>query len=96
LRLDDAENLAKELMAKYGLNGYQFQFDNAVRRFGSCNLEKKLIKLSKPLTLMNSESYVRNVLLHEISHALCWELFRTRGHGALWNWIAENMGFRNS
>jgi predicted SprT family Zn-dependent metalloprotease len=69
LGLDDAESMAKELMAKYRLHGYQFQFDNAVRRFGSCNLEKKLIKLSKPLTLMNSEGYLGNVLLHEISHA---------------------------
>ena len=75
----DARNLAWELMARHGLSGWRFEFDHARRRFGSCRYGQKLITLSRPLTLLNSEEQVRDTLLHEISHALA----PGDGHGAI-------------
>jgi predicted SprT family Zn-dependent metalloprotease len=76
----DAKLLAFELLARHGLIGWRFQFDHARRRFGSCRPGSKLITLSKPLTLLNSEQEVRDTLLHEIAHALT----PGDGHGAKW------------
>jgi predicted SprT family Zn-dependent metalloprotease len=89
-----AERLAKQLMAKHGLNKptWSFQFDNAKRRFGVCRTSKLrgtqtivrgTISLSRNLTLINDEAKVTDVILHEIAHAL------TPGHGHDWVWRAK-------
>ena len=81
-----AEKLAKELMQLHGLlPKWKFKFDNSKRRFGVCaysrlgGLNNELfnchIGLSKPLVMINDEAKVRDVILHEIAHAL------TIGHG---------------
>lgn len=76
MELQRAHFLANQLMNQHGISqkGWKFSFDNARRRFGCCSYRKKQISLSKHLTLLNSESEVKNVILHEIAHAL------TRGH----------------
>jgi predicted SprT family Zn-dependent metalloprotease len=76
----DAKLLAWNLLQAHGLTGWRFQFDHARRRFGSCRTRAKLITLSKPLTLLNDESQVRDTLLHEIAHALT----PGAGHGSVW------------
>jgi predicted SprT family Zn-dependent metalloprotease len=76
----DAKVLAFELMCVHGLVGWRFRFDHARRRFGCCKYREKIISLSRPLTLMNSEEQVRDTLLHEIAHALT----PGTGHGVAW------------
>lgn len=66
---EKAEKLAIELINNNCV-GYSFKWDNAKRRFGLCNWKKKIISLSQPLTLLNSEEQVKNTILHEIAHAL--------------------------
>lgn len=75
-------------MKEHGIT-YHFQFDNATRRFGYCDLTDRLISLSKPLVELNSEERVRNTILHEIAHALA-----PRGSGHDWQWkiIATKIG----
>ena len=81
--LADAEKLAKELMAQFGLSGWIFEFDNAKRRFGSClhatgslrsilalGTAKGKITLSSELTLVNDRAQVEDTIRHEIAHAL--------------------------
>jgi predicted SprT family Zn-dependent metalloprotease len=80
MKLFDAQTLARELMRQHGLTGWTFQFDNATRRFGQTSCGRKIISLSKPLTELNSEACVKNVILHEIAHAL------TPGTGHAWRW----------
>jgi len=89
MKLEDAETLAIGLMEKQGLNDWEFCFDNAVRRFGACHYQKKLITLSPHLTQLNDESYVRKTILHEIAHALAWIGFKEHGHGRKWKEIAN-------
>jgi predicted SprT family Zn-dependent metalloprotease len=76
----DAKQLAWALLQQHGLIGWRFQFDHARRRFGSCRPRAQLITLSKPLTLLNTESEIRDTLLHEIAHALT----PGDGHGPRW------------
>lgn len=92
MNLHLAQHLAKSLMNEHGLTelGWSFAFDHARRRFGCCNLTQQRITLSRPLTLLNDESQVRDTLLHEIAHALTPH----DGHGALWKTMCRKIGAR--
>jgi hypothetical protein len=94
--LDDAEFMAKDLMAAYiklpagreddGFDPWlgprwTFRFDDGIRRFGCCDHGNMEIRLSRRLTLANGEREVKNTLLHEIAHALCGPGV---GHGIDW------------
>jgi predicted SprT family Zn-dependent metalloprotease len=68
--LEEAKELAFELMIDFGLYYWKFKFDNAKMRFGCCDEYTKTISLSEHLVLINDEVVVRNVILHEIAHAL--------------------------
>jgi predicted SprT family Zn-dependent metalloprotease len=70
MRLSDAEALAAELLEQHGLKHWRFRFDNARTRFGSCHYTRSEITLSRRLTELNDPAMVREVLLHEIAHAL--------------------------
>jgi predicted SprT family Zn-dependent metalloprotease len=84
----DAKEMAWKLLREHALIGWRFQFDHARRRFGSCRLRTKLITLSKPLTLLNSQEQVRDTLLHEIAHALT----PGDGHGPKWKAKCREIG----
>ena len=80
MNLYEARHLARNLMTQHGLSGWSFAFDHARRRFGTCRATRKLITLSRPLTLLNNLEQVRDTILHEIAHALT----PGDGHGARW------------
>ena len=86
----DARELARDLMRRHGLAGagWRFEFDHARRRFGCCHYGRKLITLSRPLTLLNGEAEVRDTLLHEIAHALT----EGAGHGPRWRAKCRELG----
>ena len=90
-----ARDLAKQLMREHGLgDDWRFSFDHARRRFGSCRLPRdprsgpKMITLSRPLTLLNDETQVRDTILHEIAHALS----PGAGHGPRWRQKCREIG----
>jgi predicted SprT family Zn-dependent metalloprotease len=120
MELRAAENLATELMGKFGLFGtdfvgftpnyeiggmrsrfagrgtiytlnarWAFKFDSARRRFGVCSYRRKMITLSAALVNINDEAKVRDVILHEIAHALCPT---NAGHGPMWKAMARAVG----
>lgn len=68
--LEKAHEMAFELMGDFGLYYWKFKFDNAKMRFGLCDEHTKTISLSEHLVLINDEDVVKNVILHEITHAL--------------------------
>lgn len=70
MNINDAYTLATDLMRVYGLTTWVFEFDRARTRLGQCRYGSRTITLSAPLVIRNSESVVRNTILHEIAHAL--------------------------
>ena len=101
-QLEEVRNLALKLMRKHGLDkqGWQFQWDHAKLRLGSCNYTYKTITLSKWYMLGLSKKEIKDTILHEIAHALvgpCNE-FKENGrravapHGAEWKAMAKKIG----
>lgn len=70
MHLKDARELAQELMATHGLAHWTFTFDVNVRRFGLCRFSARQIVLSACYTASNTPALVKDVMLHEIAHAL--------------------------
>jgi len=83
------QNLARTLMNAHGLSDWSFRFGSAVRQAGSCSYRKRTITLSKPLTSGWTEAAVRNVILHEIAHALVGP---GHGHDRAWRGVARGIG----
>ena len=83
-----AEKLAKQLMKENGVN-YDIRFSNRyTTRFGSCNWRLGIITLSSKLVEMNNENAVKDVILHEIAHALTPK----EGHNKVWKKVAMEIG----
>jgi predicted SprT family Zn-dependent metalloprotease len=90
MELEDAKELALELMKQHGLEyRFRFEFDNAKRRFGSCSFSPRIITLSRNLVLLNDRKRVTNTILHEIAHALAGP---GNGHNWVWRQIALEIG----
>jgi len=91
MELQKAKNLAEELMEKHGLikNYWTFQFNNRKRSFGVCSYLKKTIYLSSSATELNDEAQVRDIILHEIAHALSP---LGAGHGYIWRLKCMEIG----
>jgi predicted SprT family Zn-dependent metalloprotease len=89
----EARKLALSEMETHGLiaDGWTFKFDRAVRRAGVCSFSKKEIRLSTPITLLNSVDEIRDTVLHEAAHALAGH---KAGHGPEWKRIAQQIGAR--
>ncbi len=91
--LNQASILARELMDYHNLQDWSFKFDTATVRFGCCWYRERKISLSRKLTLINHEDEVRDVILHEIAHALAPE---SSNHDDIWKNIALSIGCRGN
>lgn len=90
MELEHARELALELMKQHGLEyRFRFEFDNAKRRFGYCCFNPRIISLSKNLVQLNDRNIVKNVILHEIAHALVGP---RNGHNWVWRQTAIEIG----
>ena len=61
--------MAYGLMKKWGLDDWGFGFSKTTRRIGDCNWRKKIIRYSSQWRHL-SWVQIKDVLLHEIAHAL--------------------------
>ena len=93
MRLDDAQRLAQAEFTRWGLtNRWTFGFDRATKRFGHCKHGTiGRITISRPLTLVNDEAEVLDVIRHEVAHALVGP---GKGHGLEWQRKAREVGAR--
>jgi len=87
--LKDTHTLALQLLEAHKLFDWDFQFDHAKVRFGSCNFSKKCISLSRHLTELNDKKHVKNTILHEIAHALVGP---KHNHDQIWKRKAREIG----
>ena len=92
MRLLQAEKLVNELMTQHGLiqAGWKFDWLKHSSIAGLCNYTKKQINLSLELTMLNTESEVRDTIVHEIAHALT----PNEGHGTKWKAKCVEIGCR--
>ena len=91
MQLTRARDLAEALLAEHGLPGWRFAFDHARARCGSCHYGKRRITLSRHFVPRNDETEVKDVILHEIAHALAGP---RAAHGEAWRRIARQIGAR--
>lgn len=92
MELKKAIDMAIELMDKYGLirKGWYFDInDRFVRTAGQCSYKKKTISLPTKYVSLNSEESVRQVILHEVAHALVGP---GHHHGSVWKRQAVAIG----
>ena len=92
-----AFEVLKEEMGAHGLIdlGWSAKLDEAKKRFGVCRMGPKEISISRPLVGLNPEEEVRDTILHEIAHALAWELHKDNcGHDERWKEICVRIGAR--
>lgn len=82
-------SLARKLMNDHGLGHWSFQLDRAKKRAGRCNHTYKIISLSESFVQYNSEEDVKDIILHEIAHAIAGP---KQGHGDIWKNICRQIG----
>jgi hypothetical protein len=88
--MDAIASTAHALMDGHGLleRGWTFAFDRAKMRAGLCDSSRKRITLSRHL-VNAADDAVRNVLLHEVAHALVGS---EHGHDDVWRAKALEIG----
>lgn len=86
-----AEQLIRmHLDPRFGSGAWTFAFDRAKRRAGLCNFSERRISVSRYLAEKFDEQEVKQVLLHEIAHALAGP---SAGHGPEWKRVAMQLGY---
>lgn len=90
--LTQIRELARELLQMYGLTDWSFEFDRARTRAGLCNFQLRRISVSRHYSMVSSLDDVRQVLLHEIAHAL---VGKAQGHGRIWRAKASSIGYQH-
>lgn len=100
---EQAEALARALMQQHGLTdaGWDFKWSHGKRRLGATQIgktrdrktgrlkETRAIVLSRHLVDLNPEPVVRDVILHEIAHALAGI---QNGHNHVWREMCMKVG----
>jgi predicted SprT family Zn-dependent metalloprotease len=86
--LDDIEAFAREQMEHFGVSSFEFKWNNRITNtLGFCAVTKGIIELSTKFCILNLKTYprvIRDVILHEIAHALEFDTYGTIGHGENW------------
>lgn len=86
--------MARALLAEHlAGRGWTFGFDRAVRRAGSCDHAGRRITVSRYLADRADADEVRQVLLHEVAHALAGH---RAAHGRRWRDAAAALGYTGS
>lgn len=91
MKLIEAENLTKELLVKFELKGWKFAWLKRMNKFstaGQCRYKSKTIFLQPTYVELNTDSEIRNTILHEIAHAL----MPKHGHNKFWKRKAIEIG----
>jgi predicted SprT family Zn-dependent metalloprotease len=91
VHLDDVDRLARRLIEHHRLDDWQFGFNRRRRSLGLCWYERRRIELSIYFAARHDEAEVRDVILHEIAHALAGP---KAGHGTKWRAICRKIGAR--
>lgn len=89
MEFDGAATLARELLGRFGLEGWTFAWNRRKRSLGLCRYRDRQIELSVYFVKGNGEELVRETILHEIAHALAGE---EAVHGPKWKAMCARVG----
>lgn len=81
--------MALRLISEHKLSAWEFGFNRRKCALGLCRHAERRIELSAYFVMANDEAAIRDVILHEIAHALAG--YRA-GHGPKWRAICERIG----
>ena len=71
--------------------------DMGVRRAGNCNYSENVITLnSNYLKSKSWKEFLDDTPLHELAHAITWQLFDETGHKAVWKSVCYSLGLRGN
>ena len=88
---DEIRRWALGVMAEFGLAEWKFEFTRGIRTLGVCRSRRRTIGLSRHLVRLDQPEQTRDVLLHEIGHALVGP---GHGHDAVWRAKCREIGAR--
>ena len=94
IKLYEIKQYALQQMEKWELigQGWSFVWDTrAVRRYGQCRYRSKEIGITKKLANINTVEETKDVVLHEIAHALTGP---GHGHDYVWKRMCRKVGAR--
>lgn len=83
-----AQSMARALLNVHGLRSWRIAWTQSVTVAGRCVLVRKTIQLSRSITLLNGNRMMREIILHEIAHALT----PYHGHDIVWKRMAIAIG----
>jgi SprT protein len=89
VQLSEVERLADRLMRQHGLAHWSFAFNRRKRSLGLCRYTLKRLELSRHFAEAHEEPEIRDVILHEIAHALAGHV---AAHGPRWKAICKEIG----
>ena len=92
IKLYEIKQYALQQMEKWELigQGWSFVWDTkAVRRYGQCRYRSKEIGITKKLANINTVEETKDVVLHEIAHALTGP---GHGHDYVWKRMCRKVG----
>lgn len=93
----DFKHFARKEMSKQGLDGWTVKFNGRIKRaVGKCKMRKRRIDLSKTWFIeygdeVGDETF-KDVILHEIAHAVDYERRGTSDHSRKWKQVAREVG----
>lgn len=87
--VDYVNGFAEDVLLIHGLTGWKIVWDSAKRRAGACNHSKKTLSFSKSLMPLYPKDVQRDVVLHEVAHALAGP---KAAHGPKWKQKARAIG----
>ena len=91
-RFDYVQAMAEAMMREHlDVTAWSFGFDSAKRRAGLCSYTDQRITISKYLVSIHTFDESRQVMLHEIAHALSG---KRAGHSKKWLETAKAIGYR--
>ena len=68
-----------------------------VRRSGICNNSSNVITLnSNYLKSKDWKSFLDRTPLHELAHAIAWQIYFAHGHNSIWKSICRSLGISDS
>lgn len=96
--INELEDWIRDEFNHFGISDWGFKWNNRTTKvLGRCFCVNKTIELSRKFVLLNIEQNpkeIRNVILHEIAHALEYKYERTSGHGERWKFYCNVTGAR--